>query len=206
MLEGDCLLAQRQQLSERLTASEQRLSALQEARPSMDPAWMMQLADQDERELLQQFSEMRGLLKHMSERDQVKWAGRIRRLEGVIFYRLVNERAARLQVLNKQQKELVALVDDIESRIVRVQEAEGDFVATVGTDFMAFIDRAELITAQVRSARENRETLLAGEIRQRMQQEMKQIQQYLLVTRIAIARATDQLAQVAQVENLEVQQ
>ena len=29
---------------------------------------------------------------------------------------------------------------------------------------------------------------------------MKQVQQYLLVTRIAIARATDQLAQVSSVE------
>jgi hypothetical protein len=36
--------------------------------------------------------------------------------------------------------------------------------------------------------------MLAQEVKAGMQREMRQVEQYLLVTRIAIARATDQLA------------
>ncbi len=41
---------------------------------------------------------------------------------------------------------------------------------------------------------ESGEVMLAQEIKAGMQREMRQVEQYLLVTRIAIARATDQLA------------
>ena len=40
----------------------------------------------------------------------------------------------------------------------------------------------------------DREVALAGEIRRGMAREMQEVQQYLLVTRIGIARATDELA------------
>ncbi len=155
---------------------------------------MLPLANDDERDVLNELTQMRTLLKHMSEKDQIKWRGRINRLQGVLFYQLVDERAKRLQVLNKSHKELVSVLADIDDRITRVEGAESEFVATVGTDFLAFLERADDITAMVNDARVSRETLLADEIRGRMQQEMKQVQQYLLVTRIAIARATDQLA------------
>jgi hypothetical protein len=137
---------------------------------------------------------MRELLVHMNAKDQDKWSARIERLEGVLFFRLVDERAARLQDLNKEQKALAETLIDIDERVARVQGAEENFVAGVGTDFYVFEDRAQDITNMVNNARVSRETLLANEIRGRMHKERQQVEQYLLVTRIAIARATDQLA------------
>lgn len=194
LLVGDGLLAKRTLLETRIAESEAELNTLVAAEPVPELSWMLPLANDEERGLLNELSQMRTLLKHMNEKDQTKWRGRIDRLQGVLFYQLVDERAKRLQVMNKSHKELVAVLADIDERIARVQGAESQFVATVGTDFLAFLERADDITAMVNDARISRETLLADEIRGRMHQEMKQVQQYLLVTRIAIARATDQLA------------
>ena len=194
LLNDNGLVANRALLQQRIDRSATELQELTAAQPEKQSAWMLPLATIQERELVSQLSEMRVLLAHMNEQDRRKWSARIERLEGVLFYRLVDERAKRLQVLRKQHQELVGLLDDVDSRIARVESAESEFIAGVATNFMVFQDRANAITTQVKTARQGRETLLANEIRGRMQQEIQQVQQYLLVTRIAIARATDQLA------------
>lgn len=194
MLAGEGLLAKRDLLQAKIVTAEQDFDALQAALPMPEADWMMPLANDEERGLLNELSDMRKLLKHMSDTDRAKWRARIARLEGVLFYRLVDERAARLQELSKTHKDLLFVLDDVDARIERVQGAESNFMAGVGTDFLVFQDRAADITTMVNAARIGRESLLANEIRARMQQEMQQVQQYLLVTRIAIARATDQLA------------
>jgi hypothetical protein len=194
LLAGDGLLAKREMLSQRAEDSATGLVALKEMQPERVASWMLPMAKPEERALLTQFSEMRELLVHMNAKDQDKWSARIERLEGVLFFRLVDERAARLQDLNKEQKALAETLIDIDERVARVQGAEENFVAGVGTDFYVFEDRAQDITNMVNNARVSRETLLANEIRGRMHKERQQVEQYLLVTRIAIARATDQLA------------
>jgi len=194
MLQGEGLLAKRELLQARVNEARAELSALRDATPKPESAWMMPLADPEERALLTELGDMRKLLVLMNDKDRAKWSARIGRLEGVLFYRLVDERAARLQALNKTHKDLLTVLADVDARIERVQGAESNFMAGVGTDFLVFQDRAADITRMVNAARNSRETLLADEIRGRMQQEMEQVQQYLLVTRIAIARATDQLS------------
>lgn len=194
LLQGDGLLAQRELLQQRLEQGAAALQQLRDTEPTMSMQWMWQLATDEERQLLTELVDMQTLVPHMAEADQRKWLPRITRLQGVLFYGIVNERADRLQVMQKQQKQLASLLSDIDQRIARVADAESDFQTTVATDFLLFQQRADAITAQVHTARVNRETLLADEIRGRMQREMQQVEQYLLVTRIAIARATDQLA------------
>jgi len=88
----------------------------------------------------------------------------------------------------------VALLADVDARIIRVTNAEAEFATGVETDFLALADRADVITADVGRALNDRELALAGEIRRGMAREMREVQQYLLVTRIGIARATDALA------------
>ena len=194
LLEGDGLLAKRLLLSDRVVASAENLAALSTAQPMPTSTWMMPLANGEERELLSDLASMRTLLVHMNDKDQRKWHARIERLYGVVFYRLVDERAKRLQKMRRAHVALTGVLADVDGRIARVQGAEASFVAGVGTDFVFFLDRADEIAALVNRARATRESLLASEIRGRMQQEMQQVQQYLLVTRIAIARATDQLS------------
>jgi tetratricopeptide (TPR) repeat protein len=194
LLHDNGLVAKRALLQERVAQSVAQLSELSAAQPAKEAQWMLPLATAEERKLLSQLSQMRSLVVHMNAQDQLKWSARIKRLEGVVFYRLVDERAKRLQLLRKQHQELSDLLADVDARITRVEGAESEFIAGVGTNFLVFQDRANDITDQVKAARIGRETLLANEIRGRMQQEIQQVQQYLLVTRIAIARATDQLA------------
>ena len=196
LLHGDGLLARREQLQQQLSRSAENLADLVTARPERDHSWMFALATPQQRVLLSDLEQMRSHLKYMVERDHQRWRARIDRLQGVIFYQLVDASAARIQALNKEHKALQVLLRDVDVRVVRVQGAQDNFVAGVGTDFAVFVDRAEEIAARVSTARIGREVLLANEIRGRMQREMRQVEQYLLVTRIAIARATDQLAQV----------
>jgi hypothetical protein len=196
LLNGDGLLARRELLSQRLAQSAENLAILAKAQPERDHNWMFALATPQERLLLSDLEQMQGHLQFMSERDHQRWRARIDRLQGVIFYQLADESAARLQKLNKEHKALQALLADVDDRVLRVEGAQDNFIAGVGTDFVVFLDRADDISAMVRTARVGREALLANEIRGRMQREMRQVEQYLLVTRIAIARATDQLAQL----------
>ena len=194
MLHGNGLLTRREIVQQRLEHSRVGLQMLRETQPSMTYAWMWQLADDDERQLLRQLSDLQGLVEHIGKVEGAQWSARIQRLQGLVFYKLVDDSASRMQAMHKQQKALAGLLKDIDHRIARVADAKGDFEATVGADFLVFLDRGDAITTKVNAARVNRETFLANEIRGRMQREMQQVEQYLLITRIAIARATDQLA------------
>jgi len=67
-------------------------------------------------------------------------------------------------------------------------------MAGVQTDFLAFAERADVVAVRVDDALRGREESLAAEIRRGIQHEMREVREYLLVARIAIARATDLLA------------
>ncbi|MEM7079511.1 MAG: hypothetical protein AAF513_12870 [Pseudomonadota bacterium] len=196
LLVDDGLLARKAELVALNQSLAAQLRSVATSTPAPTRKWMYPLATADERRTLDDLAQMRGMIVHMAEHDQAKWSGRIARLEGVFFYRIVAARAARAQTLRAQHREMQRMIAEIEARIERVSVAERNFAGSVGADFDAFTTRATAITAQVRTARDRRATMLAQEIRGRMQQEMQQVQQYLLVTRIAIARATDQLAAV----------
>ena len=196
LLLDDGLLADRAALDAQVAELQKTMDAIRTSEPQPDVDWMYPLATADERAVLDELHAMRDLIVHMTAKDQAKWSQRIARLEGVIFFRIVEEQAKRLQDIRTVHNEMRTLVAENTDRVARVQAAEDQFVAGVGTDFMIFVDRAEALIASVEAARSAREELLAQEIRSRMLQEMRQVEEYLLVTRIAIARATDQLAQV----------
>lgn len=195
LLEDEALIANRETLE--ATVAEQKLVldelAGSDAKRSM--AWMAKLANPEERALLDELAGMRSLVSnHMSGREQEKWLGRIDRIEGTVFWQIADDRASRTRELQKIHTENLALLEDVDGRISRVANAEAEFAAGVETDFLAFTDRADMLTADVARALDAREVALAGELRRGMAREMKEVQQYLLVTRIGIARATDELA------------
>ena len=188
------LLINRDLLAQRSVDIATRLGALDAQQPSPDAEWMLMLANDEEAELIGDFAEMRSMVARMNATDQVKWHRRLERLNGVVFWTLVVESSERIRALQRKLNENNLLLEDVDQRIARVQGAERQFVAGVETDFLSFIDRANAISDQVRTARDRREVMLAQEVKAGMQREMRQVEQYLLVTRIAIARATDQLA------------
>jgi hypothetical protein len=83
---------------------------------------------------------------------------------------------------------------EIDVRIATVRAAEDALMAGVNTDFLALQTRADTITHSVGMALAQREAMLGAELKAGMARETRQLQHHLLVTRIAIARATDRLA------------
>lgn len=194
MLVDNGLLAARTELEESVSSLKAMLDGLAHAQPEPSTDWMLPIATDDERARLGDLDRMKALLVHMAPSDQAKWAGRIDRLVGVLFYQIAAEQDKRTQSLNKSLRSLEISITAIDAKVERVITAEKHFIAGFATEFSHFNERAEDLLAQVDRARVAREALLADEIRGRMQKEMAGIEKYLLVTRIAIARATDRLA------------
>ncbi len=195
LLYEDELLANRQALRTELQGLEASLTQLAGIAPSLDWNWMHELGTAEERKTLTRLRDMSELVaERFAEKDKAKWQARIDRLRGVMLWQQTVEHASRLQVLRRTVAEGHELLADVDERLVRVQGAEADFVAGVETNFLLLADRVDQVRAEVAAAVLDREERLAQEIRRGMRQEMQQVQQYLLVTRVAIARTADQLA------------
>ncbi len=195
LLEDDALLAERETLSRSIDLQAAELEELESSPAERNRVWMGRLATDEEHSLLDELAGMRAeVSEHMTGREQALWLKRIDRLEGAVFWQMADSRAVRIRELRKAHQEDIALLADVDARIVRVANAEAEFASGVETDFLAFTDRADVLTAEVGRALNDRELALAGEIRRGMDREMREVQQYLLVTRIGIARATDALA------------
>ena len=195
LLVDDALLDTRRRLEERTAEQKSVLDALAASPAERSADWMNRLATPEERALLDELGRMREQVQtHMTAAERERWLGRIDRLEGTVFWQIADDRSARTRRLANAHAENLTLLADVDSRITRVANAESEFAAGVETDFLAFTDRADVLTSDVAEALSDREVALAGEIRRGMAREMKEVQQYLLVTRIGIARATDALA------------
>ena len=195
LLHDQALLANRRLLGEQSGAQAATLAALRSSEALRSPAWMSMLASDEERALIADLQDMRSLVSRaMTDKEASRWLGRIDRLEGVLFWKIAEERAARIRVLEKQHAENVALIADLDERIARVQNAEAQFVAGVEADFIELADRAVALRDEVDVALDRRQAALATQVRRGMAREMQEVQKYLLVTRIGIARAADQLS------------
>ena len=189
------LLERRAQVATQLTEMHVRIDGLSQATPERTPAWMLTLADPDETKLLTNLSAKRALLmKTPDDSTRARLLGRIDHLEGIAFWNLVEERGTRVRDADKAVAATEELLAGIDSKLVRVAHAEGAFAEGVQTDFLAFQTRADSITRMVAVAIADRETRLGDQIRSGIHREIAQVERQLLVTRIAIARATDELA------------
>jgi hypothetical protein len=196
LLDDQQLLANRDLLAANITDLSGRLARLKATPATLDVAWMRKLANAEERELLDKFEALRRFAgEHMTDGQRDKWLRRVDRLQGVVFWQLVDQSSARSRALEKTLADNRTALTDIDLRVARVQSAQDLFAAGVQTDFLAFSNRAEVISVRVDDALRGREESLAAEIRRGMQREMREVREYLLVARIAIARATDLLAE-----------
>jgi hypothetical protein len=195
LIDARGLHERRQQVAAALTESHAHIDALKHATPERTVGWMLTLADADETKLLENLSGKRALLLGApDDATRTRLLARIDYLEGIVFWGLVEERLTRLQAAEKQTAETQALLVEIDAKLARVAHAEDVIAAGVETDFLAFQTRADAITTQVAVAIADRETRLGNQIRSGIHREMAQVERQILVTRIAIARATDQLA------------
>lgn len=195
---SDGLAATRDRLADALAEREAVVTATRQAAVEPTRQWMQRLATDDELALLDELDRMAEIgALGLPERKKERWAYRVDRLRGTVYWTIVQERNARLRVLAKDIAEQRAELADIDARIARVNEAETNLVGGVVTDYSQFRDRAFDIADRVDTALTSRQEMLAQQIRRGMRGEQERLQQYLLVTRVAIARATDQLAAAA---------
>lgn len=200
LLQNREVLSNRERLALEIRNLRERLVALEAGPPERSADWMLQLANAPERKVIGELMAMGRLVAGLGRQEKIRWNARINRLQGVIFWRLVVERSTRIRGLVRKLNGAESLLVNIDDRIVRVEKADSRFAAGVETDFIAFSKRARDITGMVDVALRDREEWLAAEIHKGMNREKREVEHYLLITRIAIARATDQLAQVATVE------
>jgi hypothetical protein len=195
LIDSTSMRTRRDEAAATLTGLQQRIAVLQNAQPERAAEWMQVLAAPDEAKLLDNFAAKRVVLQRVPDDEKRKeLLARIDRLEGTVYWNLVAARPDRLRAAQKQAHEIGDALAEIDSTLTRIGHAEGALAAGVGTDFLQFQTRADAITAQVNRAIVDRETRLADQIRAGIRGEMAQVEKQLLVTRIAIARATDQLA------------
>ena len=199
LLQNREVLSNRERLAAEIRNLRERLAALEAEPPERSADWMLQLANAPERKVIGELMAMGRLVAGLGRQEKIRWNARINRLQGVIFWRLVVERSTRIRSLVRKLNGAESLLVNVDERIVRVEKAESRFAAGVETDFIAFSKRARDITRMVDTALRDREEQLAAEIHKGMNREKREVEHYLLITRIAIARATDQLAQVVTV-------
>lgn len=180
-----------------------RIANVKSQVPSLDQQWLLSLATPQERKRLLKLEAMADKLKRYiaspqaaesKTRDWQPWLSRIERLHGLTFWEIANSKATRVRALEKSLAEIKKTQGELNQQVARVQGAQAQFVANTETNFVRLNQRADKMHVQVGQAIEQREQILAQEIRKGMLQEQQQVKQYLLATRIAIARASDQLA------------
>jgi tetratricopeptide (TPR) repeat protein len=182
-------------LQTRIGETTERIASISASEPSFEDQWMYTLADPDQRALLNDLRSKRDLIRTgMAEADQERYLARLDRIRGLVFWEITQQRAGRLRALQKSLAELEATARDAQTQITRLSDAEGVFASGVQTDFYGFVDRAQAMTMRIARAQSVREERLAIELKRGMQKETHALEQYLLATRIAIARASDQLA------------
>jgi tetratricopeptide (TPR) repeat protein len=189
------LLERRSLLAQSLFQLRARIDAIERSAPEPTSEWMLALANADEARLLDSLAHKRGvLMKTPDDATRARLLERIDYLEGIVFWGLVEESSTRVREAEKEVEQAAIMLDEIDAKVTRVARAEEALAVGVQTDFLAFQARADAIRREVAVAIAQRETRLSDQIRTGIHREMAQVERQILVTRIAIARATDHLA------------
>lgn len=195
LLNEDTLLGRRAALAETVAGLAADLDTLTREPARMDAPWMLSLATDAERTLVDQLDAMATLVDaHMSGQERDRYAARVKRLQGLVFWTIADDRSARLRTLAKSLDANRALLADVDARIERLSRAESRFAAGVETDFLALSARAGDVAGRVDDALAGRRAVIVQALERGLEREVAQTRQYLLAARIAVARATDQLA------------
>ncbi len=194
LLTRQALPGRRDALAAQVASQERDLAALAAAPAQPDTGWMRRLASDRERKVIDQLESMSRRAKAMPAQDRDRFLVRVRRLQGVVFWQIADHKAARVRALQKRLNESKAVLADVDERIARLATAERRFATGVETDFLALEERADGMSRRVAAALDTRRRTIARLLQRGLDQEMARTRDYLLTTRVAIARASDQLA------------
>jgi hypothetical protein len=195
LLDEGALLERRAEVDRQVEMLQADLDTLTREPARLDADWMLRLATDQERALITKLQGMATLVAtHMPERDRARFEPRIQRLLGATFWEIADSRSARLRGLARDLEQSRALLAEVDGRIERLARAESQFAAGVETDFLLLAQRATDTSLRVARALDDRRRVIAEALERGLEREVGQTRQYLLTARIAIARATDQLA------------
>ena len=153
MLHDEGLLQSRSMLSDQMAEQADTLAMVRGAEPVPERDWMWQLAAPEERELIEDLEKMRELVVGNVKPDEhQRWVARIDRLNGLLFWQLMDGSAKRIRELETQLRDNRKLIAEVDRRVADVQSAEAEFSAGVETDFLLFLQRADTISAQVKAS------------------------------------------------------
>ena len=193
-LENEKILARRAELQTELAGIDERLAWLDANQPEPDSDWMLAMADDTQRKRIESLLAMLGQAQSMTDAEGSQVRERVERQLGIVFYELADDYPGQRWRLARQKQEVVQALADVDVSIDRVQSAEQAYVGSVGMRAEAYLPRVESLRMRIAQAMQAREVALAEHLQSRMQEESERIEQYLFLTRIAIAQASDQLA------------
>ena len=193
-LQDEKILARRAALQGELSGIDERLAWLDANQPVPDSKWMLAMANDTQRSRIDSLLVMLGSAQSMTNAEGEQVRARVERLLGIVFNELADDYPDQRWRLARQKQAVVQALADVDVSIDRVQTAEHAYVGTVGLRSEEYQPRVESLRTRITQAMRTREVALAQHLQSRMQEESVRIEQYLFLTRIAIAQASDQLA------------
>ena len=103
LIEGEDITARREMTESSLAAMRQRLALVRGAEPSRDLEWMLALADPEETELVSELHAMRSTVGlGIEDSKRQSWLDRIDRIEGIVFWQIVDDAPTRIRAIEKE--------------------------------------------------------------------------------------------------------
>ena len=193
-LVDDDVQVRRESLQQEVDRIDQRLAWLDNNPPIPDSDWMLAVADDARRVRVEELLTMIAQAKDLSGTEGARLRERAERLLGIVFYELADDFPDHRWRLQRQKQDVLKALADVDTRVLRVRNAEETFVSGAGMTAERYLPRVDDLRQRIAAALASRETALAGLLQSRMQAESQRIEQYLFMTRVAIAQASDQLA------------
>jgi len=198
-LAEDGLSSKHRALEAQIDQKLQELEALK-ARALVPEADLMQaLADPEQAERIASIESMYEASESLNAEAKAQWRKRLDRLRGVVFWNIVDTHPVVLQQMRQAIADVEALSASMLAQTNRLQAAEKGLQTELLANFAVYQRRVGDLASRVERALEIREEQLAVELKQGMERESEQVQQYLLTARVAIARTLDQYAVVDEV-------
>ena len=204
-LAEDGLLVRHEALVADLAARRERYYLLRDRTPAQKAEWLRAMSNPDELAMLEKLTRMRELSATLEPEAAAQWQARLQRLQGVLFWQLVDASPVRLRGMQRDIDHAQKLADRLQAQARRMQAAEAVFTRGVMTDFAGLRDRASSSLARVDAALVEREEMIAQALIDGMRQEAQQVQRYLVSARVGIARALDRSVAQAGVSDAEQQ-
>ncbi len=198
-LAADGLTSKHQALEAKIDQQLKELEALKARVLVPDFDLMQALADPEQAERIKSLERMYEASDGLNAEAKAQWRMRLDRLRGVVFWNIVDMHPVVLQQMRQTIADVQALSASMLAQTNRLQAAEQGLQSGLLADFSGFKRRTNELAARVERALGVREEQLALELKQGMERESEQVQQYLLTARVAIARTLDQYAVIDEV-------